>query len=83
LSEEIRLVKELLSDSSRALAPVQLPSSSSAAPVSAAPVARKKEPVPVQQQQQSKENPGEDYLPTWAKEGKFSRGGQTVDLKQV
>ncbi len=73
LSEEVRLIKEMIAEVRPAV--VEKPAEKAAVPVERG--ARKREAsgaVPAAG--------GEDYLPQWAKEGKFSRGGVTADLKQ-
>jgi hypothetical protein len=73
LSEEVRLIKEMIVEA-RPAAPPQTTATAPAA--SSERGARKKEAVPPRETAA-----GEDYLPQWAKDGKFSRNGQTVDLK--
>ena len=73
LSEEIRLIKEMIAEA-RPAAP---PTAPAAASQPSERGARKKEAVPPR----DGGGAGEDYLPQWAKDGKFSRNGQAVDLK--
>jgi hypothetical protein len=76
LSEEIRLIKEMIAEA-RPAAPPAAPAAAAAAASSSSTQergARKKDTAPPPRE-------GEDYLPQWAKDGKFSRNGQTVDLK--
>lgn len=82
VAEEIKLVKELHSELNTPLLQTSAVNNAAANVDNRSIPPQKqsrKQAVPVASLSQS--GASEDYLPQWAKDGKFSRGGATVDLK--